>query len=129
MVFVVHSMKDKEWVSRLTADLNKRGVSTWVESENLRPGADWQKELEKALRECRAIVVVISSNSMQSPNLFFEIGAAFANDKTIIPVLIGDIKDLQLPVLLSTRNILRVRSPSEAGKLVAENIEKIGTNL
>jgi hypothetical protein len=42
-------------------------------------------------------VVIPSENSIDSPWIFFEFGAAIADMKQIIPVLFGDIESKRIP--------------------------------
>ena len=56
--------------------------------------------------------------------MLFEIGAALATHKRIIPVLINEVNPGDIPGPLAQRQMLRATSPEEAGKLVAEIIEQ-----
>jgi hypothetical protein len=69
------------------------------------------------------MVVILSANSMKSPWIFFELGAAFAGNKKIIPVVIDDIAHERLPLPLTRYQYLREKSPVEAGKEVARVLE------
>jgi hypothetical protein len=72
------------------------------------------------LRNSNTLVIVLSSNSVKSPWLFFEIGAAIAGDKKIIPVVIDDIRTEQLPLALTKYQYLREKSPQKASKEIAK---------
>lgn len=71
--------------------------------------------------------MILSSNSIESPSMFFELGAAFADHKRIIPILSEDIDPHRIPVMLTNLPYLRPSSASEAAKYVAEVIAKTST--
>jgi hypothetical protein len=122
-VFLSYSPQDKEWVSSFAAALREHGVRTWFDVHDLAPGERWQEKIQDALRESRALIVVLSPDSVRSPSTFFELGAAVADRKRIIPVLRGDIEPTSVPAPLSRFQFLKEASPVAAGKRVAEVIE------
>ncbi len=99
-VFLSYSMKDREWVSEFANALREAGVATWFDVAALTPGTRWQDEIQAALRASRTLVVVLSPNSIDSPWIFFEVGAAVADQQRIIPVLTEDLDVPRIPVLL-----------------------------
>lgn len=119
-VFLSYSFKDRAWVLRFVDALQGAGVTAWFDVADLRPGERWQKHIKKALRESTALIVILSPNSVESPWTFFELGAAVADQKRIIPVLIEDMDVRNVPVLLTRFQFLKEPSPSEAGRRVAE---------
>jgi hypothetical protein len=58
-VFISHSSDDDAFVKQLAADLRAAGVDTWVDQENISPGQDWIREVEKALKTCEAMILVL----------------------------------------------------------------------
>ncbi len=123
-VFLSYSSKDRPWVAEFTAALREAGAQAWSVDE-IMLGETWQEKVEEALRQSHVFVVLISSNNLASPWMFFELGAAIADNKKIIPVLIEDVEMSQVPSALKRLQILRASSPTAAGKQVAEVIEKI----
>ena len=91
----------------------------------MEPGTRWEDEREGALRESRTLVVILSSNSIDSLTIYFEVGAAVADQKRIIPVLTDDLHLSQIPPLLRRFQVLRESSASAAGRRVAEVITKL----
>jgi len=69
------------------------------------------------------LVLFISRYTLGRPWIFFELGAAFAGNKKIIPVVIDDIAHERLPLPLTRYQYLREKSPVEAGKEVARVLE------
>jgi hypothetical protein len=56
--------------------------------------------------------------------MYFELGAAIADHKRIIPILVEDVEIELIPQFLRRLQFLRPASPTEAGKRVAEVIER-----
>lgn len=63
-IFLCHSSGDKESVRRLYTRLRRNGIRPWLDEVDLRPGQDWQVEVERAIRESVAVVVCLSQSSI-----------------------------------------------------------------
>lgn len=124
-VFLSYSRRDLDWVGAFVEALHAGGVQSWFDVADLEPGTRWEDEREGALRESRTLVVILSSNSIDSLTIYFEVGAAVADQKRIIPVLTDDLHLSQIPPLLRRFQVLRESSASAAGRRVAEVITKL----
>lgn len=123
-IFISYSYNDKSWVTEFVSALKEAGIKTWFDAHDITPGERWDEKIQQALRESSIIVVILSENSVESPWTFFELGAAIADNKRIIPVLIGDIESRRIPILLRRFQSLKETSPTEAGKRIAKVIEE-----
>lgn len=63
-VFLCHASNDKPRVRSLYKLLRERGVDPWLDEENLLPGQLWESEIQRAVRECDAVVVCLSKSSV-----------------------------------------------------------------
>ncbi|HEX4956470.1 MAG TPA: toll/interleukin-1 receptor domain-containing protein [Thermoanaerobaculia bacterium] len=61
MVFLSYNSKDREKVREVKAELEARGVSTFLDSEHIDRGTDSRRALEEALLSCRGVAVFIGS--------------------------------------------------------------------
>ena len=62
-VFLCHSSQDKPIVRELYQRLLAEGwIDPWFDEEKLRPGQNWEIEIEKAVEDTDAAIVVISNN-------------------------------------------------------------------
>lgn len=91
-VFISYSRKDLEFVKRLAADLEARGLAVWLDKGDIHPGADWRKALVDAVTECAAFLLVISPNSVKSQYVQQELAMAEAHKKAIIPLFYRQTK-------------------------------------
>jgi hypothetical protein len=59
-VFLSYARTDGSFVSKLQADLQGRGISVWIDREDIQPGTpDWEDSLRKAIRNAAAVVLVV----------------------------------------------------------------------
>jgi len=65
-VFLCHAHSDKDAVKALYARLKREGVDVWLDKEKLLPGADWELEIRKAVREADVVVVCLSKQFNQA---------------------------------------------------------------
>ena len=73
------------------------------------------------MRNSDAIVFLMTSESVNRPNVFFEIGAAVGMGKRVIAIVSNDLEPSLLPQPLRTRRFLAQRSPEEtADELVSK---------
>ncbi len=119
-VFISYSAEDREWVSQFVDALNEAGVTTWFDVDRLLPGMKIQDEIEAALRASRTLVAVVSPNSVDSPSLFFTVGAAIADQKRIVPVIRENLDVRQVPFPLLQYQPVQAPTAREAGQRVAE---------
>ena len=118
-VFLSYSFQDRKWVEQFVSALHESGLSVWFDVANIALGERWEDHIQRALRESTTLVVILSPNSIKSPWTFFELGAAVADKKRIIPVLTQEMDLDDIPVPLTRLQFLREPSPHEAGKRVA----------
>ncbi len=64
LVFISYAKDDIESISKICSDLDKFGVSYWVDYKSILPGQDWQYEIDEALSKCRYFLAILSSNSV-----------------------------------------------------------------
>lgn len=88
-VFISHLAKYKSEATALKQMLGCFGVSAFVAHEDITPTAEWQVEIEKALRECRCLVALLKDGFHESSWTDQEIGFAYARNIKIIPVIQG----------------------------------------
>jgi hypothetical protein len=122
-VFLSYSIQDRAWVLEFSDALSEGGVKRWFDPvAEMAPGKPWREEMEEALRASRTLVLILSPASLDSRWTFFELGAAVADNKKIIPVAANDVDLSKVPVPLREYDVVREPSPREAGMRVAEAI-------
>jgi hypothetical protein len=123
-VFLSYAYTDRHWVEQFARTLEKKGVDVWFDTHEIGLGEDIREKLQEGLRSSNILIIILSSNSAKSPSIFFEIGAAVADNKRIIPVVIGDIGQENLPLPIIKYHYLRENSPVKAGEEIAKALGK-----
>jgi hypothetical protein len=62
--FLSHNGADKPLIEKLAAELEKRGLSCWLDKWNLVPGDPWQTAIEQALGQCDTCVVFFGPHGL-----------------------------------------------------------------
>ncbi len=121
-IFLSYSSASQPWVREFTEALTAAGVSTWFDAHDILPGDRWQAQIEKALRQSRVLIMVLTPESVQRPWTFFELGAALAGGKRIVPVLSDDVDPADIPPVVRQFQFVREKSPEAAARRVAEAV-------
>lgn len=96
-VFISYSHQDKQWLERLQVflkPLEREGLIQRWDDTMIRPGQDWQREIEQALQSARVAVLLISADFLASD---------FINGNELPPLLERHANEgaVILPLILS----------------------------
>lgn len=97
-VYISASRKEAEFVEQLLSDLIKNHIRVWVD-KNIPGGTEWQKTIERGIRDCAVAIIVISESSSNSKFVQEEINLLLELGKPIIPILIGSPRDIPQQLL------------------------------
>lgn len=86
--FLSYSRSDQQFALRFATDLRNQGVPVWVDQLDIRPSEHWDRAIERAVRQCRGMVVILSPRSVTSDNVADEISFALDSGKSVLPVVI-----------------------------------------
>ena len=115
---------------RVADGLVKENFKVWYDAELL-PGQEWAAAVSKALRESKAMVVLLTPAALRSTRVQREIQYALGDETyshRLIPVIVGSPEKLpkkDIPWILQSMQILHL---SERGNLDKE-IRKIAEML
>ncbi|MFT4925040.1 MAG: hypothetical protein ACI8WB_001130 [Phenylobacterium sp.] len=107
-VFLSHNRVDKPWAAKLKADLARYGLKAWLDKDEIRPGNLIVSDLDLALKNSRAVAIIISPEAMTSGWVEEEYAQAIhlakeIDDFQVIPVV---YRNTTLPGFLKTRNFI-----------------------
>ena len=85
-VFICYSKKDKPTADAVCAYLENAGIRCWIAPRDILPGCDWGASIIEALGAAKAMVLVFSSHSNDSPQVKREVQRAFEKGITVIPL-------------------------------------------
>jgi hypothetical protein len=101
--FLSYSRSDETFALRLANDIRAEGVNIWVDQLDIRPSEHWDRAIERAVRDCRGILVIISPRSIASDNVADEISFAIDNGKRVFPVM---IEPCRLPLRMTRMQVI-----------------------
>jgi hypothetical protein len=97
-VFVSHSSKDNWIAGQIAKEVRALGGEAWVDLNKLRGGDAFEEDILTAIRDCTEAVVLISSNSVNSQWVSYEIGAVAVQGKRVTPVLNNVLPEAMAPL-------------------------------
>lgn len=86
-IFISYSRRDQEFVTRLANDLDSQVAGTWFDQSAIQVGEKWHDEIMEGIRDCRALILVLSPDAAESRYVREEVNKALELGKPIIPVL------------------------------------------
>ena len=94
-VFISYAHQDKAFAKRLADRLENEGMRVWWDFDRLKGGQDWQKEIERAIKQCNFFLIALTPDSVTSEWVGNEITYANKSRKTIIPL---HLKTCDIPI-------------------------------
>ncbi len=106
--FISYSSVDAQDFALKLADTLVAGppsIPVWIDKRNIRPGDDWTREIDNAIRSCESLIFVMTSDSVEDNSVCKgEWTQALAYKKPIIPIMLR--ADAKLPFRLNSRHYL-----------------------
>lgn len=139
-VFISYAMPDREISKQIRDVLQEAGSPVWLDEYNIKPGDDWRTRIDEALQLSTHLVVILSPNSIKSPYIANEYRSFLSQNKQLIPVLVGDISDAEIPPSLQHLHYVDLRKPSpdamaqiiatirSTGDVTTQNVDKHETS-
>lgn len=125
-VFISYARADRPFVDRLAVELQRAGVKTWIDTQDISPGANWDQEIEKGLFEAGLLLHVASEHSATSQWLSAELEAFLRTKGRAIPLIIDDAGPNALPDALKLIQWVDFRTSFEQGlELLLKGIESL----
>ncbi|RWN15787.1 MAG: TIR domain-containing protein [Mesorhizobium sp.] len=126
-IFISYAKPDHSAALEIYEWLETQGLNPWMDSEKLKPGQNWNFELQKALKRSTFIIAVISRNSVDRRGYIQkEITIALdrkterlEDDIFIIPIVVDDLDGI--PDRFKSIQVVRTSDP-RFKKLLLESI-------
>jgi hypothetical protein len=123
-VFLSYALADRAFVDRLIAQLRDLSVVGWRSPADLAESDATSLAIRDGMRGSTAVIVLISPASLNSQWVHFEVGAAWAMGKQLIPIVIaGEGIETRLPEPLQDVQWLDARNKPPAA--VASEIRAV----
>jgi hypothetical protein len=123
-VFLSYARTDRDIAREMVDRLHNFGHELWFDEFELTPGTAWGREIDKALKASRAMIVLVSAASMDSKEVRREIDHALLSQNfahRVLPVYLEPTDDV--PWFLRTQKGIHV------GKDLSRAIRQVKTVL
>ena len=86
-LFISYKHEDGDFADVLISKLEKEGYSTWVDNVGINAGEDWRNEIDQAIKDAFALIVIMSPEAKASEYVTYEWAFAWGAGIKVIPVL------------------------------------------
>jgi hypothetical protein len=86
-IFISYSRRDQEFVTRLASDLDAQVAGVWFDQSTIQIGENWHEEIMEGIRDCKAFILVLSPDAIESRYVREELNKALELGKPIFPIL------------------------------------------
>jgi TolB-like protein len=83
-IFVSYASQDAPLANAVVGVLERTGVACWIAPRDVVPGTLYASEIVRAINECQIVVLVLSAQSVASPNVGKELERASSKRRRII---------------------------------------------
>ena len=86
-IFICYAREDSDFALKISKHLRSVGVSIWLDELDIPVGVRWDRAVQKALRDCDLLLVILSPASVESDNVLDEVYYVLRNEKPVRPLL------------------------------------------
>lgn len=87
-IFISYKTEEFEEANWVKSVLENNGISCWMAPESIPGGSNYAIEIPKAIRECKAFVLILSARSQASQWVSREVDRAINEGKVILPFML-----------------------------------------
>ncbi len=115
-IFISHCSKDKNIADIFVDKILENGMGfnhteifcTSIEGLGIKTGKDWRNSIQENLLNAKVIILLITPNYRESEICLTEMGAAWASDKFVIPIIVPPIDFENLSVVYKVKQALNI---------------------
>ncbi len=86
-VFISYQSESADFVHVLTHRLKEQNYEIWWD-DVISPGEEWRREIDDAIRDCWAVIVVMTPKARDSEYVTYEWSVAIGREKHVIPIIL-----------------------------------------
>jgi hypothetical protein len=101
--YVSYSRHEAIWVEDLVRLLRTYTLTMWIDLDSLTVGDDWMANVQAAIAQAKAMVLICSPYIQQSEWVRYELAMAARQMLPIIPIVIDGEPDAVIPVELQAQ--------------------------
>lgn len=122
-VFLTYAKTDGEYARRLRNLLSRHLNLHIFTPDMLSAGEDWLSKIKNEVSQCDVFIVLLSPDSINSEWVLSEVGAAWALNKLIIPVVTQPELFSEIPIYLREYHLLEIKYLEEHPEAVGQIFE------
>jgi hypothetical protein len=88
--FISHAKEDGDFAENLKGRMREVGHDGWIDIDILEAGVDWRKEIDAAILDSQALILILSPDSRQSEYVTYEWAFALGSGLRIVPLMLRD---------------------------------------
>ena len=126
-IFLSYARSDEGFARTLSSQLEKRGFSVWSPSEEVLPGDNFWLRIGNALKKSKAMIVLLSPESMRSDHVRREIEYALGDpnyEGRLFPVLVRPTENIPW-ILRKIKTFDTGRNAAKVGEIIANALEQV----
>lgn len=128
--FMSYSSRNVHVTDELRSILNKNGIDTWMAPDDIPVGSRYAEVINKAIKNCACLVLLLTEESMASQWVAKEVERAINYNKTIIPIKLEDVTlNDEFELYISTDQILSVDSTDEKSAQIQRLISTLRSSV
>jgi hypothetical protein len=123
-VYLSYAAADEKVAEQVRRRLRTDGFGVF-DPADVRLGENWAQAISQGLEQARAMVILLSPDSVKSPNVLHEIGFALGSknfDGRVLPVIVKPTAEI--PWFLQTMKYLRI-THGDPGMQVARALKQV----
>src|SRR2546421_1881350 len=86
-VFISYQHEDGDFAQVLINKIKEAGFETWVDSDRLHAGEDWRVEIDSAIKNAIALIVIMTPEAKASEYVTYEWAFAWGAGVKVIPIM------------------------------------------
>ena len=129
VVFVSYARSNGRTIAPLVAELRSTGTRLWLDVEDIRPATEWIHEVRAGITNARAFLAVLSPEYIASSACVEELEFARGSGKAIVPVALGDPKDISVPPWLAALHWITWQPGTDAADTAAAVATAVSTDV
>ena len=114
-IFISYSRQDSQCAQQIVRRLEAQGFTVWFDTHSIPGGNQWTLEIQKGIQQAFAMLVLWSTNAMQSVYVQQEYELGFSHRMQhpdtlqLIPVLLEPLQQAPLPDMLKGFNAVQLQ--------------------
>jgi hypothetical protein len=88
-IFISHSHEDSDFSEILESRLSHAGHTVWRDI-GIRGGEDWRNEIDEAIKEAFALIIVVTPSAKASEYVTYEWAFAWGAEVKVIPIMLKE---------------------------------------